>query len=339
MAQMKIAAMFLAMSVSQPLHDAAQRGDARAIAELLRAGAAVNATDEMELTPLHRAVISGCVKCAELLLDSAANPNARARYDMTPLHWAALLGRAEIAGLLLRRGAWIQARNLYGMTALHQSSDAKLTELLLSQGADLRARDNRGFTPLHLARNGEVAKALIDRGADIGAGALDGHRPVDFRVQEVGDSGLVLYGDRAAVRLRGEAAEVSFGFRNARAQQLDGVTFAAESPACDAVAAPAKIDTVYPAQETTVRFKLARRAGLADGEHPFLLIVRAGDRELGRVPLTVDTNRGETPEDRGMIRIGKGRLRPEASRWQYLAYAAVPLLVAVGWAVLRRRSR
>jgi hypothetical protein len=331
-------AIIVTMTIAQPLHDAAARSDARAISSLLRAGAAVNAVDGMELTPLHRAVMSGCVECAELLLDSGADPNARGRYDMTPLHWAALLGRTELAGLLLRRGARVQDRNLYGMTALHESSAPKLTELLLAQGADLHARDYRGFTPLHLARNGQVAKVLIDRGADIGAGALDGHRPIDLRVQEVGNSGLVVYGERAAVRLRGEAAEVAFGIRNARPEQMDGVSLAVESPACDATAEPARIDTLYPAQWTTVRFKLARRAGLADGEHPFVLIARVGERELARVPLTVDTNRGETPEDRGMIRIGKGRLRPEPSRLQYLAYAAVPLLVVGGWILFRRTA-
>ncbi len=331
-------AILLAATLAQPLHDAAARGDAHEISTLLRAGAPVDTVDGMELTPLHRAAISGCVKCAELLLDSGADPNARGRYDMTPLHWAALLGRTEVAGLLLRRGARVQDRNLYGMTALHESPEPKLTELLLAQGADLHARDYRGFTPLHLARNGQVAKVLIDRGADIGAGALDGRRPIDLRVQELGDSGLVVYGDRAAVRLKGDAAEAAFGIRNARAEQIDGLSFAVESPACDAIPEPARIDTLYSAQWTTVKFKLERRAGLADGEHPFVLIARSGERELGRVPLTVDTNRGETPEDRGMIRIGKGRLRPEPSRWQYLAYAAVPLLVAAGWIFFRRRA-
>jgi hypothetical protein len=38
-----------------------------------------------------------------------------------------------------------------------------------------------------------------------------------------------------------------------------------------------------------------------------------------------------------MIRLAKSQVRPVSSRWFYLAYASVPLLVVAAWLFLRRR--
>ena len=53
--------------------------------------------------------------------------------------------------------------------------------------------------------------------------------------------------------------------------------------------------------------------------------------------LKVDTTMSVTPEDRGMIRLAKGQMRPAPSRWSYLVYAIAPLLVIGAWLFLRRR--
>ncbi|MBI5479759.1 MAG: ankyrin repeat domain-containing protein [Deltaproteobacteria bacterium] len=329
--------------LSGPLHLVAWAGNVTDLRARLGDGAAgAGLVDEKERgtewTPLHVAAMAGRVEAASLLLERGADPNARSRYDMTPLHWASLRGRAEVAALLVQRGARLDARTIYGLTPLHEAADERVARVLVGAGASLQAVDDRGLTPLHVARNKRVARALLEQGASLTVRSREGRTAWETAVwDQLEPRGITMLAARASARLRGDDGRAELSLRNVSVRAIDGVSLSAESVACTVGISPARVPTLQPGQMVTLALALKRRAGIGDGEHPLSLTVTAGGRPLGTVALRVDTTRHETPEDRGEIRLGRGALRPKASRWQYLAYAAVPVLVVVAWLVWRRR--
>ena len=122
-----------------PLHDAARRNDAAAIAELLDAGINPNMKDSQRYTALYIATDLGHIEAIVALLKGGANPNAvSGRYFYSPLHAAA------------RRG------------------HVKAIVALLDAGADPNAA-HRGYFPLHAAAGHghvEAILTLLDAGAD-----------------------------------------------------------------------------------------------------------------------------------------------------------------------------
>jgi len=321
-----------------PLLDAARRGDLRAIRERLDSGGSVEERDDHGRTALHWAAIGGSREAGSLLLDRGADVAAPAQLKMTPLHWAALAGQAEVADLLLRRGAEVLARNAYGMTPLHEAGGPEVARVLLDRGARVADRDDRGMTPLHLARNGKVARVLLEAGADPFARSASGRRPMDMAAAWDGEKARVaIYAVRAPVRLRGEMAAVALELRNLSSSPTGPLAVSAESPACEVAAAPARLPRLDPGQAFPVLLSLARRPGVVSGEHPLRLrVAEAGSRPL-ELELRVDAAPGETPEDRGLVRVGGATLRPGSSRLWLLAFAAVPLLLSALWLLARRR--
>jgi hypothetical protein len=320
-----------------PLLAAARAGDVPGLRTLLQGGTSIGERDDGGRGALHWAALAGSAAAVELLLDRGADPDGPAGLGMTPLHWAAFAGRRSTAELLLRRGADPNAVNAYGMTPLHEAASAEVAALLLSRGARLEARDRRGMTPLHTARSGKVAKVLLAAGADVFATARDGRRPLDLAT--AGDwerSGVVLHVARSSVRLRGASASVAFELRNLREGATGTITVAAESPACD-IEAPPPLPALAPAQLAPFTLRLARRPAVPDGEHPLVVSVLEGGAPIARVELRLDTARGETPQDQGMVRIGRATLRPPPSRLQYAAFVAPPLIAAGAWLLHRRR--
>jgi len=304
---------------------------------MLDDGEQVDVRDGREMTPLHYAAIGGHIEAASLLLDRGADPNARAQGAMTPLHFAAMLGKAEMTGLLTRRGARTDARNEAGMTPLHLAADDKIVNALLVAGAAVNGKSDAGLTPLHTARQGSVARALLDRGADMRIRTPQGLTAMQLAaVESLEPVGLSIHSVMLG-RLRGLLGQMHVTLTNITAEPLVKLAIEARSPACDIEVEPAAVSRILPGQNADIALTMTRNPTTLEGEHPIIISLIAGGKKLGSIDLKVDTKTGQTLEDRGMIRLAKGQLRPATSRWYYLVYGAVPLLVIAAWLFLRRR--
>lgn len=103
-----------------PLHLAAFFGHAGCAAELLNAGAIVDArsTNAMRNMPLHAGVAGRSFDVAKMLVEFGADVNARQNGGWMPLHAAAQNGDIAMAELLLQHGAQPGARAENNQSAL-----------------------------------------------------------------------------------------------------------------------------------------------------------------------------------------------------------------------------
>ena len=168
-----------------PLHEAARRGDATAVAALLKSGAEAAGISDKGYTPLHWAATGGHVAVMKALLTAGADVAAEGSWYGfcgfgPPLHWATRGGSADAVKTLLAVGADVDVRASDGCTALHNagtSGSADAVKALLAAGADVDVRTNDGRTALHKAgrRGSAVAvKALLAAGAAVDVRANDG---------------------------------------------------------------------------------------------------------------------------------------------------------------------
>ena len=166
--------MTAAVPPDSPVADAAMRGDADAVLELLRAGADVNAAQGDGMTALHWAADNGQLELAGVLVFAGANLEAATRLGgFTPVMVASRSGRAEIVRLLADAGANLGATTETGETALHYAAWSGNSEIVLAlaeKGADVDAREfANGQTPLMFAASygrGGAARSLLEAGAD-----------------------------------------------------------------------------------------------------------------------------------------------------------------------------
>ena len=338
-----VLALFAAASPNRAsaaaLGAAAEGDDLGALRALLDAGSQVDARGERDWTALHHAVIAGRAEAAALLLERGADPNARGQFDLTPVHWAAMKGRADLVKLLVRRGGRMDARDLWGRTPLHEAADDTVVRTLADLGADINAADQRGFTPLHLARNEETANALLAMKADLRLRTRAGQTALELQVADgLAKRGLVLITSRTAGRLRGERGRMEVLVRNVTEKPFLALELAFQSAACSATAQPPRFD-LAPGELAVVPVDLARAAGVGDGDQPLSATVSAGGQELARLALKVNTSRGVTPEDQGLIHLGSGSLRKAPGAWSNLAFVVVPILALAIWLLGRRLSR
>ncbi len=290
------------------------------------------------MTPLHLAAMKGLLDAASLLLDRGADPNARAEGDMTPLHFAAMLAHPEMAGLLMRRGARPDSMNASGLMPIHLAANEKIVNVLASSGADVNALTSKGFTPLHTARHGMVAKALIDHKADLRIRTPRGRTAMETAgIETLEPAGLSIHSVMLG-RLRGIIGQMPVTLTNVSSQPIHDLVLTARSPACGIDVTPVAVPKLLSGQNANLVLTLTRNPTIPEGEYPVYLSISAGGNGLGNTDLKVDTRTSETPEDRGMIRLAKGQIRPVSSRWFYLVYGAVPLLVVAAWLLIRRRS-
>jgi hypothetical protein len=322
---------------STALHRAAEQGDVSAVERQLAGGAAVDARDERAMTPLHRATLTGQLSASALLLDRGADPNARAEGDMTPLHFASMLGFPELAGLLVRRGARTDIRNASGMMPLHLAANDKVVGVLAGAGADVNALTSKGFTPLHTARHGLVARALIDHKADIRIRTSKGRTAMETAgIETFERRGLSVHSVMMG-RVRGMMGQMPVTLTNVSSQPMHDLALAARSRGCTIEVTPRVVAQLLPGQNADYVLTLVRNTEAAPAEYPIDVTLSVGGAQIGVTDLKVDTRMTETPQDQGMIRLAKGRIRPASSRWFYLVYASAPLLVVAAWLFFRRR--
>jgi ankyrin repeat protein len=128
---------------STALHWAAYRDDLESADLLIRAGADVNAANDLGATPLWPAVQNGNAALVRQLLDAGADPNAALTKGETIVMTAARSGNANVVQQLLEKGGNPNASAARGQTALMWAAAQRhpdVVQALLNHGADVHAR-------------------------------------------------------------------------------------------------------------------------------------------------------------------------------------------------------
>jgi ankyrin repeat protein len=161
---------------ASPIADAAMKGDAAAVQQLIVQGADVNAAQPDGATALHWAVYRGDVATATALVKAGASVKQPNRDGATPLSLACQDGSVELVRLLLDAGADPNEALSNGETALMMAArtgNVETLALLIERGANVNAAENlRGTTPLMWAaayENPEAVNLLLERGAEVDA--------------------------------------------------------------------------------------------------------------------------------------------------------------------------
>lgn len=175
-------AVLLAFVVTQAaslatIADAAERGDAAAVADLVRRHVDVNAAQPDGMTALHWAALNGDANIVGVLLTAKAKVDPVTRLgDYTPLHLAAGRGNAAVITRLLAAGGSATALTTTGVQPVHLAAEAGSVDAvraLLDKGADVNAKDaTHGRTPLIFATSKSRLDAmtfLLTRGANVQA--------------------------------------------------------------------------------------------------------------------------------------------------------------------------
>ena len=155
---------------STPLLWAAYRDDSAKVDQLIRAGANVNAANDLGVTPLWTASLNGSVPIVKRLLDAGANPNMPLLSGETPLMAAARAGKTAVVDALLSKGANPNARGTRGQTALMWAvaqKHADVVKRLLVGGADVHARSDNWTQMMAVPPHGLLEyNRLIPQGGD-----------------------------------------------------------------------------------------------------------------------------------------------------------------------------
>jgi uncharacterized protein len=177
------------------LHWAAHWDDLEIADLLIRAGASVNAANELGVTPLSLACSNGNAAMVEKLLAAGANSNATSTGEPV-LMTAARTGSVEAVKALLAHGANVNATDTaHGQTALmwavaHKHAD--IVRTLLQAGADLHARS-------------QISRILVSRANRYGGVASPAAPDRAVADVEQGGSTALLFaarqGDLASARL------------------------------------------------------------------------------------------------------------------------------------------
>lgn len=125
---------------ASPLHIAASTGPPEIIADLLEAGADLEALTVRGHSPLRMAVLKNRVHVSSLLLNARASTEHRgAIHGQTPLSWAFRGCLALIVRVLVEAGAGVESRSSAELTPLRWACrfiDAGNFDVLLNAGAD-----------------------------------------------------------------------------------------------------------------------------------------------------------------------------------------------------------
>ena len=169
------------------VHDAAGKGDAERVTDLLLARPElINAKTKRGWTPLHHAAESGQKAVVELLLDNEADPNVKGATGSTPLHLAIPTFRIEDVVPKLR-DAGLTDRNVEDYyRALGQGGDASTIASSFPEDIDIgvirEAIFQSSLPPVETADRVAVVRLLIEEGADVNATNSFGQTPLSLAV-------------------------------------------------------------------------------------------------------------------------------------------------------------
>ncbi|MDP2204796.1 MAG: ankyrin repeat domain-containing protein [Alphaproteobacteria bacterium] len=149
------------------LHLAAMTNQRKIAAELVKAGAEIEARDHLGRTPLLQAARSGQPNMIEFLLLNRADIKAQDKEGNTVLHLAAESISADTIVALIEAGADSSARNKNGGTAIDVAlahGNRAMAELIRSQAQKHPAAPAAALPPLHeTVREIEPLKPLNPR--------------------------------------------------------------------------------------------------------------------------------------------------------------------------------
>jgi ankyrin repeat protein len=97
------------------LHWASSNGHSQLVADLVEAGADINAVDKALWTPLFWAVVRGHDSVVRLLLDLGSTPFDSDSTGFTAVHWAVLAGDSNMTSLLLESGKIMDRHHRRGL--------------------------------------------------------------------------------------------------------------------------------------------------------------------------------------------------------------------------------
>lgn len=179
------------------LHSAAFERDPKHAKDLLlRASLDVNQPADNGFTPLIIAAQEGNTRVVALLLKHGARLDAAANDGATALMMSAQNAHPTVIPLLLDAGADLETRNKHGATALFLSVVGQSTpaaKMLIEAGADVNTVSADGETPLFMAvvrRTISTAKLLLEAGAKVNTAKFGGQTPLSMAAAD-GQSAMV----------------------------------------------------------------------------------------------------------------------------------------------------
>lgn len=171
------------------LLEAAQSGNSRSVASLIREGAALEKRGDNGQTALLIATRANDIATAKLLIEAGADVNAKDAIQDSPYLYAGARGHLEILQLTLSHGANLKSTNRYGGTALIPASErghVETVKTLIDAGVDVNHVNNLGWTALLEAiilsdggpRHQQIVRLLLDAGARRELADKDGVTPL-----------------------------------------------------------------------------------------------------------------------------------------------------------------
>ena len=165
--------------MTQNLIQAAERGDAALVQQLLRDGADLNGRDGRGRTPIMAATHANKPAIVKLLIQAGADINLQDEIKDNPFLYAGAEGRLDVLNLLIDARADTRITNRFGGTALIPAAERGhvevVQELLSRTNVKIDHVNNLGWTALLEAvilgdggpRRTEVVRLLIAAGANV----------------------------------------------------------------------------------------------------------------------------------------------------------------------------
>ena len=167
-----LAVLCSASAFSDPIHDAARKGDLKKVQEILAQDPkAINAQNSDGDTALHLAALHGQYKVAQALIAAGADVNIKNSY---PPFLPDDLGR------------FISSQDHANPEKLLHSQAANATDEINTQGLTAQQIKNNGYTPLDLAEfasdHNKMMQLLVAHGANVNIQGSSGATPLFWAV-------------------------------------------------------------------------------------------------------------------------------------------------------------